>query len=512
MDGLKFWLIVLNVICLLTLLTVMRLSNDTYSARSSGAAARLSGEELPSVAIKQFSHPATASPDVPLQHGAPPETATEAIKIASKVQVKHQQHNTSLPHSGHARMVPEAGVKVEYYNIPGTSASMPSKLHKLHWTSLYGKRENDSYHFFSAYYDNRKGSHRPAVIVMGYIYKTVPDVKFYCVFKDSSGSKHCLKEAAYRQHPSGCFGPVLKAKLFHFFCDVSAGEDPPVSIQMSTSNSCDPNLFSGEIPVRNRKTSMTQKPPKKFGICVGGPLIQESKSLLRDVVEFIEMSKLMGVELIVFYVNETQVDIEVLQHIWTHYPDTVRTIGWKKYKKWYPMHYFGQLLIISDCFQRVMYEVDQVAMIDLDEMIIPLKHNNWPDMVASLKQNPTVTALKFENAFFTEPSPPQQNPPSFCPDVPLPKYFSRTKHYKCFPGYNYRPKIMSRARYILEPNIHYTCKTVSGYGGKYNVPSSIAMLGHYRTTVPNDCAHKPTTSDKTALRFLERLKGQMCPP
>ena len=55
----------------------------------------------------------------------------------------------------------------------------------------------------------------------------------------------------------------------------------------------------------------------------------DSDSILDDIVQFIDMSQRLGAELIVFYVNETQIDQKILEHIWTRYPDTVRTIGWK---------------------------------------------------------------------------------------------------------------------------------------------------------------------------------------
>ncbi len=72
-------------------------------------------------------------------------------------------------------------------------------------------------------------------------------------------------------------------------------------------------------------------------------MIQEDKNLLEDIIEFVEMSKVLGAELIVFYVNETQV---VLEYLWKHYPDTVKTIGWRKFDKWSPLHYYGQLLLL----------------------------------------------------------------------------------------------------------------------------------------------------------------------
>ena len=427
-------------------------------------------------------------------------------------------HPTSYEHSDilHTKL-PQENASEEYKNLMASrTSSRSSKLVKLHWTSLYGKHDNDSYNFFSAYYDSRANpkQHRPAVIVMGYVHKEVRDIHFYCVLKYSNGSRSCSKEAAFRQFPTTCGNRILPE--FQFFCKVGSDEEPPVSVQLSTSNTCEPQFFSGEIPVRNRKyTSMTQVAPKKIGVCVGGPLVQklESPTVIKNVVEFVEMSTALGVELIVLYVNETQVDIKVLEFIWKHYPDTVRTVGWKAFDKWYPMHYHGQLLIISDCLYRVMYEVEYLAVIDLDEMIIPIKHNNLAEMVTAFGDKPMVASFKFQNAFFVKPSKGEPHvPPKFnCPaNVTLAKYFTRTDRYRCYPGYSYRTKIMSRPRYIYEHSIHSVCQTVHGHKNNYDVPPHFGVLSHYRGTIPSDCIVKPKSPDYITKRFLERVTQRIC--
>lgn len=120
-------------------------------------------------------------------------------------------------------------------------------LQKLPWTSLYGKGEEDSYHFFSAYYDNRSSApERPAVFVMGYSYKDVKPMNFYCVFKYSSGKEICRTTLTASRHPSPCFTPMLGAKAQHFFCHMKPGEEPPVSVKLSTSSGCQPQSTSAE--------------------------------------------------------------------------------------------------------------------------------------------------------------------------------------------------------------------------------------------------------------------------
>ena len=393
-----------------------------------------------------------------------------------------------------------------------------SKLQRLPWTSLYGKTENDSYHFFSAYYDDRPavpGS--PAVLVMGYVYKDVPTFDFYCSFIFSNGVRACSKKPATRKHPTRCFTPSYPARPFVYTCSLGAAMSLAskvshvspvslVSVQISTAANCNPRLTSGEIPVGNFNHTKL-KAPKKFGVCVQSPMIQEQDNgdFLQDVVEFIEMSRLLGAEVIVAYVNETQVSSDVLDYIWSRYPHTVRTIGWRKFKKWYPMHYRGQLLLISDCLYRLMYEVEYLAMIDLDEVLMPVKHKNWHEMVKEF--NSMYSTFAFGNVFFDSPSkvPPPKKLPN-CHNMTLPKYFHRTRRYKCSQT---RTKSISRPRLIVEPSTHLRCKAISGQ--LYRVPQSLAINAHYRNVIPaKECTLRQAYVDTVAMQYKDSLISSMC--
>ena len=388
----------------------------------------------------------------------------------------------------------------------------PSKLVALHWTSVYGNKEDNSYHFFSAYYDGRASSElrRPAVIVMGYVYNKVKSVDIYCKFTYQDGSTVCRGGVAPQRHVSPCFGPNLGAKAYHYICGVKAEEEVPGGVQMSTSSSCDPRATSALIPVQTRNSSINDKPPKKFGICIGGPLVKESDHVLNDVIEYAEMAKVLGVDQVVFYVNEAQVDTAMLEYLWKHYSDIVHTVSWKKFEKWTPHHYRGQLLIISDCFYRYMYEVEHIAVIDLDEMIIPIKHSTWGDMITGLAAKEDVSSYTFQNNFFTLPKDHKEPVIDNCSNRIVPKYFTRTDSHECYPGHGYRPKVMYVARHVYEPNIHWPCQRVAGYGGNINVPPEMALLGHFRTEVPDDCKALPIHTDETVGRFRSQVIDSLC--
>ena len=402
-------------------------------------------------------------------------------------------------------------LSAKYHEISGLNR--PSRLVKLDWVSLYGTNENNSYNFFSAYYDHRPTAadlHRPAVILMGYVKKSVATKDIYCLFRYATGSEKCLKEPAIMKQSSSCFTPYnFSARSYHYLCKMKVGDTPPLTVRVSTSEHCEPKYTSEEIPVKNRNADMARTPPKKFGVCIQGPLTQEDFAL-KDVVEFVEMSTTLGAELIVLYVNETQVDVKILEHIWNYYPDTVRTIGWKKFKKWSPMHYYGQLLVISDCLYRTMYEVDYLAMIDLDEMILPVKHNSWSEMVQSLTPTPATSSLKFQNTFLTEPNNVKPATISNCSNHTVPKYFSRTKHHICSPGFGYRPKLMTRPRFVVVYAIHDICSRVRGHEMRKNVPTSTGVLGHYRESIPPDCKRPRISKNTVALKFKDTVVNRMC--
>ena len=48
------------------------------------------------------------------------------------------------------------------------------------------------------------------------------------------------------------------------------------------------------------------------------------------------------------------------------------------------MHYFGQMISISDCVYRSMYRTRYLASQDLDELIVPMKADSWADMLRSV--------------------------------------------------------------------------------------------------------------------------------
>ncbi len=384
-----------------------------------------------------------------------------------------------------------------------TSVLSSQKLIQPDWTSLKGD-QGYQHQFYSAYYDGRSSEKlfRPAVIVMGYVDKKATVQNFRCFFTYSNSSTSCSSEPARRRHVSECWQVTHDFIPFHYLCRVS--DQVPMSVRLSTSAECELDKSTKEMPVKNR--DMNLKPSKKFGVCVGGPIVQK-KNLLNDMIEFIEMSTFLGAEMIVVYANEAQVDKNVLEYMWEHYPNTIRTIGWGKFEKWKPFHYYGQLLMISDCFYRHMYEFEYIATMDLDEMIIPATKNSWADMINEFKNSDKAPEYMFQNAFF---KPAGEQALSNCPDKQVPKYFTRTQRLTCKPGFSFRNKLISRPRFIYEPSIHWSCAKVDGVNKTYFVPPEQGIVAHYRPEIPGECQHAQAHLDNLAKRFEYQVSKRIC--
>ena len=381
------------------------------------------------------------------------------------------------------------------------------KLVKLPWTSV-GRGETNSFHFFSAYFDDRNGApNTPAVVVLGYSHKEVKDIPLYCVFKYADGRNVCIKKPLVKAHPSPCNEASIKEKSYFCYCLVKAGDIPPLSVMISNMSTCDPNFTSNEIPVGNRDSGKGRT-LKKFSVCVGGP-VYENKNILQDLVEFISMSRVMGAELITFYVSREQLKESIIQYILHRYSD-VRVIEWKHFDMWSPLHYFGQFLIINDCMYRSMYDTEYLVQIDVDEMIIPTMANSWSEMVQDLPQREQYASLMFKNVIFTTSNVNSAETLPDCSNFKVAKYFTSTDRHLCHYYYGKRSKLMTRPRFIVKSDIHQICSAISGFRVSLHVPNALAIVAHYRVSNPGDCKTKSTTIDKSVLRYSNRLNMEMC--
>lgn len=390
----------------------------------------------------------------------------------------------------------------------------------LVWTSLQNGTDKDT-NFLSAYFDQREAvPDRPAVLVFGYHMKSLGAIVFYCKFTYASHRTTCLAEPVKQTKScSGHFDGAKPAHSFSYVCKMSclaakcSEQEIPISVAISKTSDC--SGASAEIPVLNRLPPRVSN-LKTFGICVQGPFYGSSIDI-QQISEYIEMNKVLGAEIITLYVREMKEDMwNFLQE---HYvkQGLLQLYVWKKLEKWNLLHYFGQSLIMHDCLYRNMHRVKYLAIADLDELLLPMKHSNWSDLFDSLDNKEDYHSFRFIQCFYQRNQHETSAIPPPCKQMNPFKFFQWTSRLNCMCDDKYidhRPKYMVRPELLYDLYIHWICKATRGK--EYIWPHTVALNAHYRDAVPSDCAnHRDSTRDTTALKHqstvMKAVGEQLCP-
>ena len=384
--------------------------------------------------------------------------------------------------------------------------------HSLKWTSLKGGAENDTA-FFSAYHDERIGaSNRPAVIVLGYHMKSLKNPDLRCVFTFQNGSSLCSNKPVTGMGNS-CINIHDDGKMatsYTYICPLSCAEpecstdEVPLTVAMSTGTNCENK--SETIPVQDCRIKESELKKKLLGVCPS-PVYKLGR---QDIVEFIEMNKALGVDLVSLYLMPG-LDESMIQYLQERYSKDgtldLEMFQWREMYMHRILHYNGQLLAIHDCMYRNMYRVEYLIVTDLDELIIPFKHRNYVDMIKSFRASSDTHSYRFLNRFFAINA---SQPPTLpnCNGLTLPKYFHQTNQLKCLYNIYLRPKYIMRPQLVVQVAVHGVCQVVKGR--EYRVSPNNAILGHFRNSIPDDCKDRRTTKQLALLKYQSRVTQQMC--
>ena len=416
-------------------------------------------------------------------------------------------------------------------NLP--SLMKKEHIQKLHWTSVHGRNDEEAYHFISAYLDDRTiARNRPAVVVIGYFSRIAKPADLYCMIKFSNGRRTCMKAI---QEKSNCDSVVdkKKSKPMLYICRLGSRLTGtlPVSVRISNVSYCYATSSSAEIPVGNLEHRRNRKVArKKFGVFLGGPLVLK-ENLIGNLTRFIQMSRVLGADFFTMYVNPELSGQEAIDFLHKSYPDLVRLIEWKNFEVHRPLHYYGQLVLITDCLYRSMYEVDYLVMMDLDEMILPVNQNSWAELVTVLEKKGSYAAYSFLNRFFAPPSHFDSSPDfnvttgldsetatyydeseakvaGYFKGKEVPAYFSRTQEVECYFNHGAKTKLFMNPRRLVRATVHEACESVRRFQPVYRVPADIAISAHYRDTTIPDCVSKPTVENNIAIKFAKQFAEQ----
>ena len=395
-----------------------------------------------------------------------------------------RKHHNSLYPSTMASVPAAKYTPIDYSSHKETLLAVPPGMSRLKWVNMsYGGVEN-VFVVISAYYDHRPQVRgRPGIVIMAYEKELVPKPHLKCVFTYPNGSKSCHRNAPARQENVDCLTPAYKTKKVAFrtiVCPLRDEDDVvPVKVQLSFSGHCEDGTLSGEIPVSSQPRATTEEPSKRIGVCLQGSLragIYEN--VLQSLNNFISMSEYLGAEFITMYVTIEEVDARIVRHLLANHSRIVNLVEWKVFEH----DYNGQFGIIYDCLYRHMHEAKYLAFFDLDEMIMPFKHNNWLEMLDELEARggDAYPGYSFLNRMYTKSNLTNLEMLGKCPGIDRRSvYLTWLKERQCVFKHTERSKMILSPTRIIHTHIHKICRVV-GNRNLFLVDKHFAINAHYR--------------------------------
>ncbi|PVD20770.1 hypothetical protein C0Q70_18931 [Pomacea canaliculata] len=257
------------------------------------------------------------------------------------------------------------------------------------------------------------------------------------------------------------------------------------------------------------------RPPKanNFTVCVTALNYKYSRAY--ELVEMIELNRLLGADKFVFYVNSVGSNVENVLR-WYAAQGLVVLIDWRlpmRVDHWPPakeepeVHYFAQLASHNDCLNRFRWSTRYLVYQDLDEFIIPKKRTTWAELIEdvdkTMSEPPAVYLVQC--TFFRKEWP--QNSENYPGRSTAEKFRSIVlstdkRENKIFP-HGARSKFIVNPRRVQTVGIH----TIWSYRGRPSVAHlspQDALLHHYRSWENPSDADK-AVRDTDIYRFKDKL-------
>ncbi|XP_018564475.1 uncharacterized protein LOC108905894 isoform X2 [Anoplophora glabripennis] len=264
------------------------------------------------------------------------------------------------------------------------------EFNNIYWQTL--ETSNGTFQLYGAYLDDRTNNTLgPTVRILGMINRKEPTVVTFCQFWFDGMSKPVLEKSfEYRYvwnkrwgtFKQGMYQPYLIACII------------PKEFLNSTPKSISLVEKQCDTPTNNLRVFYEKPETKKdFAVCVKGlDFLHEDLSV--RLVEWIEIMKLLGVDKIFFY--ELQVHRNISK-VLTHYEregvvevtptnlaagqPNLPSFQHLYLKKKLVQKRLNELIPYNDCFYKHMYQYKYIALLDIDEVIVPVKGATWKELM-----------------------------------------------------------------------------------------------------------------------------------
>merc|ERR1719309_936731 len=408
-------------------------------------------------------------------------------------------------------------------------------IYDLHFNNQYWQEtetSNGTFLLYGAYLDVRsKNRLGPTVRVLGMINRLEPKVKTFCQLWFSDSKEPIISKVLeykyiwykkWGNYKQGLFQPYLLA------CQLPKSHWGKVPSSVSiVENPCDTATSNLRV-IYNKPAEGEEK--KKFAVCVKGLDFPDDDLSVR-LMEWIELLTTLGADKIFLYNLEVHPNVtKVLEHYTAQGKVDVTPISLPGHQPNLPVlqHMYlksklnnkrqNELIPYNDCLYRNMYRYEYVALLDIDEVIMPIKHKNWAEMTeevvkASLKvKNETRASWNFRNVYFMDEMLDLHEPDHY---KDIPPYLHMMQHVYRSANYT-KPgqyvKCFHNPEKALILHNHFPLGCLGGVCTSYPVDTSLAHLQHYRkdcvNTLKKSCKNdfkSASVKDTTIWRWKDKI-------
>ncbi|XP_022329283.2 uncharacterized protein LOC111128118 isoform X1 [Crassostrea virginica] len=268
-----------------------------------------------------------------------------------------------------------------------------------------------------------------------------------------------------------------------------------------------------KLPVHNALPVISPSQiERNFAVCVSPLHSLHSKA--HQIVEMVETSLVLGADHFFFYNLSIHWNVDaVLNHyaskglvtvIQWPLPAMLREDATNRTSEETNIHYHGQLAMLNDCLNRNKGASRYVVFQDLDELVVPKKHQSWTMLMASLPSN--ASAYMLRSSYFPLDWPSVKSGINKTANK-IAKTYNANAFLKVFR----EERIFGRAvrsKYIVDPlrveivGIHNVWKFKRG-GAPYYVPPEVALVHHYRAGKSE--TELKRVKDKSVFKFIDAL-------
>lgn len=414
--------------------------------------------------------------------------------------------------------------------LPAKSASNNAKaackiefpsLYELDFNNVYWQRlqtSNGTYYLYGAYYDDRwRGGPLPMVRILAMIDRILP-IPTTCQMWFDKLSAPILAPATYVYGWYSKWGNYRDGVLQPYVvtCKIPRIKGFPKNLAPTSvslvENKCD--KATNNLKVNNIRPSKKED----FAVCVKGlDFLHEDLSV--RLVEWLEMLQIVGAKKVFLY------DLEV-------HPNITKVLDYYQQQNFVELtkitlpgnqpnlpgfrHLYlknklthkrqNELIPYNDCLYRNLYSYEYLVLLDIDEVIMPLIHDNWSDLMKEVQRlslaerNYTRASYNVRNVYFLDDlgvGEPQMKHTEH--EVGIPRYLHMLQHVYRSQNYT-KPgqyvKCFHNTERVVSLHNHFplscfgTCTT-------YSINTSLAHLQHYR----KDCVGPLKNSCKTDFRI-----------